>query len=81
MYHNLIFLTLRLIALIIQDSLLLSLWLVFERIRQILHIPYDRNWINKLIKIVITQSRVVIALSRVIVIALSITCYRYCTVK
>ena len=53
---------------------------LFERIRQILHTPYDGYQINKLIKTIIAQSRVVIALSRVIVIALSITCYRYCTV-
>ena len=53
-------------------------YFVFERIRQILHTPYDGNQINKLIKIIIVQSRVVIAqshvviaLSRVIVIALS----------
>ena len=56
------------------------IWLVFERIQQILHTPYDGDQINKLIKIIIAQSRVVIALSRVIVIALSITCYRYFTV-
>ena len=47
------------------------LGLVFEWIRQILHTLCDRNQINKLIKIIITQLRVIIALSRVIVIALS----------
>ena len=41
--------------------------------------PYDGNQINKFIKIIIAQSRVVIALSRVMVIALSISCYSYCT--
>ena len=45
--------------------------------RQILHTPYDGNQINKLIKIIIAQSRVVIALSRDIIIALAELGYVY----